>query len=49
MTVTTKIKAGSIGCNHNEALIRDAAKAPGLKVKTGIKAGVEDPNQRSNH
>ena len=40
MNVKTKIKAGGRKPNHNETMVRDAAKASGLKVKTNVKAGV---------
>ncbi len=33
----TKVKAGAVIGNHNEAQVRDAA--PGLKVQTNVKAG----------
>ena len=39
MKVKTKVKAGELPHNHNETLVRDAAQARGLKVKTGVKAG----------
>ena len=37
MKTKTKIKAGSLTASHNESRVRDAA--PGLKVKTNVKAG----------
>ena len=40
MKVKTKVKARSLTHNHKETLVRDAAQARGLKVKTGVKAGV---------
>ena len=39
MNVKTKIKAGGRTWNHNETMVRDTAKASGLKVKTNVKAG----------
>jgi hypothetical protein len=44
MRIQTHVKAGS-SLQHNETLVRAAAKAPqgkapGLKVKTNVKAGV---------
>ena len=39
MKVKTGIKAGGQTLNHNEALVRAASQARGLKVKTGVKAG----------
>jgi hypothetical protein len=35
MRVKTTVKAGALNPNHNKAVVR----APGLKVKTSIKAG----------
>jgi hypothetical protein len=32
----TNIKAGGWASNHNETLVRDAARAKGFKVKTNI-------------
>ena len=37
MKTKTKVKAGSLTQNHNETQVRGAA--PGLKVKTNVKAG----------
>jgi hypothetical protein len=39
MKAKTKVKAVALTHNHNETLVRDAAQARGLKVKTGVKAG----------
>jgi len=39
MKVKTNVKAGGLRVNHNETLVRDAAKARGLAVKTHVKAG----------
>ena len=39
MKIKTNIKAGGMRLNHNETLVRDGAKAKGLRVKTGVKAG----------
>lgn len=39
MKTKTNIKAGAVGANHNETLLRDVPKARGLKVKTNVKAG----------
>jgi hypothetical protein len=39
MKVKTSVKAGGRELNHNEALVRVAAK--GLKVTTGVKAGIQ--------
>jgi hypothetical protein len=51
MKVKTNVKAGGVFLNHNETLARTAAKgkalqgkAPGLKVKTNVKAGVRVNN-----
>jgi hypothetical protein len=41
MKVKTNIKADGLNRNHNETLVRNAAKAGGLKVKTSVKAGAE--------
>ena len=41
MKIKTQVKAGipGGGIQHNETLVRDEAKATGLKVKTNVKAG----------
>lgn len=39
MKTKTQIKAGRVVANHNETLVRDNAKAKGLKVKSQVKAG----------
>jgi hypothetical protein len=39
MKVKTNVKAGGRRMNHNETLVRDAAKVRGVKVKTNVKAG----------
>ena len=39
MKTKTKVKAGAFIGNHNEPQVRDGA--PGLKVQTNVKAGVE--------
>jgi hypothetical protein len=39
MQVKTKLKAGGIGVNHNETLVRDRGPRQPLKVKTKLKAG----------
>jgi hypothetical protein len=39
MKVKTNVKAGGMSRNHNETLVRGAAKAKGLRVKTNIQAG----------
>jgi hypothetical protein len=41
MKTKTKVKAGGLSTNHNESQARD--KAPGLKIKTGVKAGPAGP------
>jgi hypothetical protein len=46
MKAKTKVKTSSITHNHNETLVRDAAQATGLKVKTGIKAGQQQQQQQ---
>ena len=40
MKIKTNVKAGALGFNHNQTLVR------GLKVKTNVKAGLIDPNLR---
>ena len=41
MKVKTNVKAGGRKlCNHNEILVRETAKAKGVKVKTNVKGGV---------
>jgi len=35
----TRVKAGGNGTNHTETLVRAKGQAPGLMVKTRIKAG----------
>jgi len=35
MKTKTNLKAGRLAVNHNQTLLR----APGVKVKTGVKAG----------
>jgi hypothetical protein len=37
MQVKTNVKAGALSGNHNETLVRDAAQAKGLKVKTNTR------------
>lgn len=44
MKVKTNIKAGGETLNHNETLVRGAAKPKGLRVKTNVKAGGESLN-----
>jgi len=39
MKVKTNVKAGGLRFNHNETMVRDAAKAKGLTVRTHVKAG----------
>ncbi len=39
MKVRTNVKAGGNMNQHNETLVRAAAPAKGLKVKTNLKAG----------
>ena len=39
MKTKTNIKAGGTTLNHNETLVREVAKARGLKVKSHVKAG----------
>jgi hypothetical protein len=38
MQVKTNVKAGGTQMQHNEAQVRPAS--PGLKVRTGVKAGL---------
>jgi hypothetical protein len=45
MKVKTNVKAGGRKFNHNETLVRDAAKIRGVKIKTNVKAG----GKRFNH
>mgnify|MGYP001567296034 CR=1 FL=1 len=44
LKVETQVKAGGLGNNRNETLVRDAKPATGLKVKTRVKAGVRAMN-----
>jgi len=37
MTIRTNVKAGRLAANHNQTVVREAAK--GLKVRTNVKAG----------
>jgi hypothetical protein len=37
MKVRTKVKAGRLATNHNQALVREGLK--GVKVRTSVKAG----------
>jgi len=39
MKTKTHVRAGALTSNHNETLVRDSAKAKGLKVKTRVRAG----------
>jgi hypothetical protein len=39
MKTKTRIRAGGTRYQHNETLVRDAAKSQGLKVKTHVRAG----------
>lgn len=39
MKVKTNVKAGKLTANHNQTMLREAAKAKGLRVKTNVKAG----------
>ena len=39
MKTKTHVRAGGMGFNHNETLVRDASRAKGLKVKSHVKAG----------
>ena len=39
MQVKTRVKAGGSSLNHNETLVRAKGQAPGLTVKTRVKAG----------
>jgi hypothetical protein len=39
MKTKTRIRAGGVRYQHNETLVRDAAKGQGLKVKTHVRAG----------
>lgn len=39
MKAKTRVRAGALTSNHNETLVRDAAKSQGLKVKTCVRAG----------
>ena len=45
MKIKTNVKAGGLSSNHNEAQVRDANQAAGLRVKTRVKAG----GMGSNH
>ncbi|MGH8065211.1 MAG: hypothetical protein ACRERE_08225 [Candidatus Entotheonellia bacterium] len=44
MKTKTRVRAGALSLNHNEALVRDSAKGKGLKVKTRVKAGILTTN-----
>jgi hypothetical protein len=44
MKTKTHVRAGAIGLNHNETLVRDPARAKGLKVKTRVRAGALTTN-----
>jgi hypothetical protein len=35
----TRVRAGTIGFDHNETLVNDKAMPKGLKVKTKVRAG----------
>jgi hypothetical protein len=37
--VKTNLKVGKLAVNHNEVLVRETARAKGVKVKTNVKAG----------
>ena len=39
MKLRTNVKAGRLASYHNETLVREGAKAKGLKVRTNLKAG----------
>jgi hypothetical protein len=39
MKTKTRIRAGGVRIQHNETLVRDAAKGRGLRVKTHVRAG----------
>ena len=43
LKVKTHIKAGKLGFNHNQTLVRPTAR-PSLKVKTSLKAGLSGTN-----
>jgi hypothetical protein len=43
MKKKTKVTTGGLSTNHNESQARD--KAPGLKIKTGVKAGAINHNE----
>ena len=44
MKTKTRVKAGGLNLNHNEALIRDVPKTTTLRVKTQVKAGIMTTN-----
>jgi hypothetical protein len=44
LKVRTGVKSGGLTTNHNSALLREPAKSPGPKIKTGVKAGTGDSN-----
>jgi hypothetical protein len=44
MKIKTHVKAGYVSVNHNETLVRDPARAKGLKVKTRVRAGALTTN-----
>jgi pyruvate/2-oxoglutarate/acetoin dehydrogenase E1 component len=39
MKVKTSVKAGGWSLNHSERMAAGAAKAPGLRIKSSVKAG----------
>jgi hypothetical protein len=39
MKTKTHVKAGGLNLNHNETLAQATKPAPGLQVKTHVKAG----------
>ena len=39
MKTKMRVRAGALSVNHNETLVRDRARAKGLRVKTRVRAG----------
>jgi hypothetical protein len=44
MKTKTRVRAGGRQINHNETVVRDSSKRPGLKVKSRVQAGLSGTN-----